>query len=239
MWRLVIRPEISLIELKQVPIFEQLQLEEALLKGSEKSFCLLNCGVKDAIVMGISSKPEHLIDLEEAKRQQIPIIRRFSGGGTVVVDENTLFITFIFSKDLLKISPFPEPILKWSAEVYEKCWQIPGFSLRENDYCINHLKCGGNAQYIRKNRWLHHTSFLWDYSREKMKCLRLPEKRPKYRLNRSHEEFLVKLNAHKSKEELIDQFKRYLSEKFEVASFDPNTFVPEEHRQSTQIENFC
>ena len=34
--------------------------------------------------MGISGKPEELVNLD---RLSIPLIKRFSGGGTVVVDE--------------------------------------------------------------------------------------------------------------------------------------------------------
>ena len=53
---------------------------------------------------------------------------------------------------------------------------------------------GGNAQTIVKNGWLHHTSFLWDYQPENMEYLTLPKKRPDYRQDRAHDDFLVKLN---------------------------------------------
>ncbi|MBU6446455.1 MAG: lipoate--protein ligase family protein [Verrucomicrobia bacterium] len=193
---MVIRPEIHLIHLENVPIFEQLQLEEALLRGSEENFCIINQGSPRAIVMGISGQPEQLINIEKVKQAHIPVIRRFSGGGTVIVDEDTLFVTFVFAKDLFGIPSFPEPILRWGEQIFQECWGIPHFQLRENDYCIGELKCGGNAQYIRKNRWLHHTSFLWDYSSENMKYLLLPDKRPKYRQDRTHDQFLTRLKIY-------------------------------------------
>lgn len=161
--------------------------------------------------MGTSQEPSALLDLERVKNSNIPVIKRFSGGGTVVVDENTLFITFIFAKDFLSVPPFPEPILKWSASLYQKSWQIPGFHLRENDYCIDDKKCGGNAQYIQKDRWLHHTSFLWDYSLDNMHHLLLPQKRPQYRLDRSHEAFLTRLKYHaQTPEVLLESFQKNL-----------------------------
>jgi len=43
-------------------------------------------------------------------------------------------------------------------------------------------KFGGNAQSITKNRWVHHTSFLWDYDVKNMSYLKLPAKVPQYRL---------------------------------------------------------
>lgn len=196
---------IHLIQLKNVPIYEQLKLEEALLRTDHRSFCIVNFGSPKAIVMGISGKPEELLEIEKVKKDKVPVIKRFSGGGTVVVDEQTLFVTFIFAKNDLEISPFPEPILQWTSALYANAWQIPGFQLKENDFCIGNLKCGGNAQYIKKDRWLHHTSFLWDYEEQNMSYLKVPKKQPKYRENRGHEAFLTKLKAHGEMQQLVGQ----------------------------------
>lgn len=46
---------------------------------------------------------------------------------------------------------------------------------------FGHHKFGGNAQSITKNRWIHHTSFLWDFDVNNMAYLRLPTRAPKYR----------------------------------------------------------
>lgn len=73
---------------------------------------------------------------------------------------------------------------------------VPKFALRENDYVLGPRKMGGNAQTIIKNGWLHHTSFLWDYDPYHMEYLTLPSKRPDYRGDRSHDDFLVKLKSY-------------------------------------------
>jgi lipoate-protein ligase A len=219
-----------LIELKNVPIFEQLQLEEALLRTEKENFLIINFGSPRAIVMGISSHPEKLIDIPAAKRDRIPVIKRFSGGGTVIIDENTLFVTFIMNKDDVDILPFPEPILQWGADLYSKAWQIPHFQLRENDYCIGEKKCGGNAQYIQKDRWLLHTSFLWDYEEKNMEYLRLPEKQPKYRHHRSHTDFLTRLKEF-DLATLIDQLKSNVKPLY---IWNSKGWKPKPHRQSTQ-----
>ena len=49
------------------------------------------------------------------------------------------------------------------------------------DYCFGDVKFGGNAQAITKQRFLHHTSLLWDYKKERMKLLKHPAKIPDYR----------------------------------------------------------
>ena len=49
------------------------------------------------------------------------------------------------------------------------------------DYCFGDVKFGGNAQAITKQRFLHHTSLLWDYQDGRMKLLKHPAKIPDYR----------------------------------------------------------
>jgi lipoate-protein ligase A len=49
------------------------------------------------------------------------------------------------------------------------------------DYVFADLKFGGNAQAITSQRWLHHTSFLWDYNPANMQALKNPAKQPMYR----------------------------------------------------------
>lgn len=204
-----------LLHLQGYPILEQLRLEEALLRADTRNWCLINEGSCPAIVMGISGKQEELIDLTKAQHDNIPIIKRFSGGGTVIVDENTLFVTFICQKELHPFAPYPEPIMKWSETLYRSVFRHPSFCLRENDFVFGEKKFGGNAQYIKKDRWLHHTSFLWDYAPERMEYLLYPKKTPAYRLGRSHEEFLCRLKTYFSNpKEIIEGVKVALNQSY-------------------------
>ena len=224
-----------LVHIKGMSIFSQLQLEEALLRQDTRNFCLINQGSSPAIVMGISGKTEELVDLSKARSLGIPIIKRFSGGGTVVVDEETLFITFICQKDSHPFPAYPEPILKWAAGLYAQAF--PLISLKENDYVIGTKKCGGNAQYIKKDRWLHHTSFLWNFKPSYMELLLYPKKTPLYRNKRSHEEFLTPLSHHSpDKEQWIDSFKKTLKLIYPVSEISLGSLQPlltTPHRQTT------
>ncbi len=202
---------IRLIQLDQEPIEKQLAQEKQLMEQSTSNWCLINTGSIPTIVMGISGKEEELIDKTHLTNHPIPLIRRFSGGGTVVVDENTLFVTFIFQKEAHPFPAYPEPIMRWGATFYEKAFDLPHFGLRENDYVIGDKKCGGNAQYIRKTCWLLHTSFLWDFTEHNMRYLLHPKKTPQYRAGRAHTEFLCRLKDHfPSKEECIARITRTL-----------------------------
>lgn len=41
-------------------------------------------------------KPKDDLDNEEVKKNNVSIIKRFSGGGTVIIDEDSLCVTMIF-----------------------------------------------------------------------------------------------------------------------------------------------
>ncbi|MBS0622139.1 MAG: lipoate--protein ligase family protein [Verrucomicrobia bacterium] len=221
----------NLLELHNCSIEAQLRIEEALLRAGRGMWCLMNRGTPPAIVMGISGKVEELVHREKAQALGLPILKRFSGGGTVVVDENTLFVTFIGDG-----KRFPEPLMRWSAELF------PLIELRENDYVIGERKVGGNAQYLRKERWLHHTSLLWDYSADHMNCLQMPRRTPLYRNERSHLDFIGKLKEHFADEAaFFSQVRERLQERFVLrpVSFqeiEPILAIP--HRQSTTVVPF-
>ncbi|KAJ3673797.1 hypothetical protein LUZ60_005789 [Juncus effusus] len=189
-------PLMNLVRTKGLPILDQLHLEEKLLRCSMKNWCIVNIGTpKPTIVMGISGRPAELINIKSVIYDQVPVIRRFTGGGTVIVDKETVFITFICNKEAVPLlQPYPQPIMAWSGKLYENALQNFGeFHLRENDYAFNNKKFGGNAQSIIKNRWIHHTSFLWNYDVNNMEYLKIPSRAPKYRSERSHVEFLCKM----------------------------------------------
>ena len=198
-------PAIHLLALEGIPIFEQLQLEEALLRAGQDNYCLINHKSTPAIVMGISGKVDELVAEEHYKKNPIPIIRRFSGGGCVLIGQETLFLTFIFNRSSVDIGTCPKKLLEWTERLLQPAFGQMAFKVCENDYVIGDKKFGGNAQYFTKDRWLHHTSILWDFCDAEMQVLKMPPKVPDYRQGRSHGHFLTRLNEHfDSKLEFFD-----------------------------------
>lgn len=152
--------------------------------------------------MGLSNSkaPSQLLHLKDLQTDHVPIIKRFTGGGTVFLNKDTFFVTFIFSHSF---SPFlidnlyPKAIMDKTADFYKKVFakHFP-FALKGNDYVSEDKKFGGNAQMISRNRYVHHTSFLWDFDNNQARYLKMPVDQPEYRLNRPHDGFLVGLNRY-------------------------------------------
>lgn len=229
----------KVLHLKGLAVFEQLKIEEALLRADAGNFCLINEGSAPAIVMGISGKAEELVNAEKMEEKAVPLIRRFSGGGTVIVDEETLFVTFICEKKLHTFALTPEPILKWAEEIFKEVFALEGFRLRENDFVIGEKKCGGNAQYLRKERFCHHTSFLWDFHAPNMEYLLHPKKTPSYRAGRAHLDFLCCLKDHlPSKAECLARLKKELAKRYALQEVELEQLRPlfdAPHRRSTVL----
>ena len=70
------KPLMHIAFLEGCSIFQQLQIEEALLRTDSRNWCLLNASVEPAIVMGISGQVEHLLNLSKLEETPIPVIRR-------------------------------------------------------------------------------------------------------------------------------------------------------------------
>jgi len=231
------KPSLQLLKLQGQTIQQQLEIEEALLRNDDRNWCIIQHGVPPSIVLGISGKPENLVDLERHDSNPIPLIKRYSGGGTVVVDQNTAFVTFICQGEQLRVNSCPDRIFEWSDRFYKRVFKDYPFNMRERDYVFDDRKFGGNAQYLAKNRWVHHSSLLWDYDEALMRLLLLPKKRPQYRLERAHSEFLCKLRDYlPSKEVLWQRVETVLAEIFNVTHADTDqieSLKEKPHRRMT------
>ncbi|KAH9618698.1 hypothetical protein KSS87_016694 [Heliosperma pusillum] len=252
---LITLPSMNLVMLNRIPILQQLHLEERLLRTSSDNWCIINDGTNDpTIVMGVSGKPAQLLEIKPVLRDKIPVIRRFTGGGTVIVDHGTVFVSFICNKDAVScLQPFPQPIMAWTSLLYDQVFHEAGdYKLRENgmkfelfvidvkwvlvlvekwlysyvfviDYVFGNRKFGGNAQSITKNRWIHHTSFLWDYDDRNMTYLKNPKRAPEYRLARNHSDFICRIKEILPRPAFIERTIKAAEHHFSLKSISPDS----------------
>lgn len=222
--------------LDHTPIFTQLQIEEALLRNTNDNFLITNIAPREAIVLGVSRQLDTDVHVATAQQDQIPIIKRYSGGGSVFLDENSLIITWIVNSE--QTMPSSKELFDWTQQIYSKLFPNT-FAIRENDYTLENKKIGGNAQYIQKNRWVHHTSFLWDFDPNKLaRYLPLPQTQPIYRQQRSHLDFLTGIHSFfASKQQFLALLLQEITSSYSLLKVQEaylKAIISKPHRQGTK-----
>jgi hypothetical protein len=77
-----VRPVLKFVRTSGLCVLKQLRLEETLFRASHENWVIANDGTNEtAIVMGISGKPHHLLDVAKVHEDTILTIKRFTGGG--------------------------------------------------------------------------------------------------------------------------------------------------------------
>jgi lipoate---protein ligase len=235
-----IKPQLQVLFLENLPVFTQLSLEQSLLSLSSENYLIIHKSPKESVVMGISGKKEQLVYEENLKEDHIPLIKRYSGGGCVYLDNNSLMLSYIFNKKCANHIQYPLEIMQWSFDILSEVFKDNSLSLQENDYTLGEKKFGGNAQYIKKDRFCHHSSLLYRCNFEKMAhYLKLPEKIPDYRKKRSHKDFLKGFEEYFStKESFIDSMKEELGQRYalkEISFESVNKYLDRSFRNSNKI----
>jgi len=182
---------------------ENLACDEALLDlvdaGSQDEILRLWEPLQHFIVLGISGRVRDEVHPALCRKLRIPILRRVSGGGTVLQGPGCLNFSLV-----LKIKPGPLESLRETTEwIMEKhrdlLEKIIGRSVKvqgTSDLTVGSLKFSGNAQRRKRTSVLFHGTFLHGLDLGLVeKLLPLPDRRPVYRENRTHQSFIVNLTT--------------------------------------------
>jgi lipoate-protein ligase A len=183
---------------------ENLALDEALLEvcdtSSNSEVLRFWEPTQFFVVVGYANRVETEVNAQFCHEQNIPIIRRCTGGGTVLQGQGCLNYSLVLRLErgpaLQSISGTNEYVLGQHAAALSQLLGKSVIKMGHTDLALGSLKFSGNAQRRRKNALLFHGSFLLRLDLNMVEnSLLLPSKQPEYRLNRSHRDFLINLQT--------------------------------------------
>ena len=148
------------------------------------------------VVLGYSNQAEREVRLEACRRLRIPVLRRCTGGGTVLQGPGCMNFSLILN---LRRSPALKTIAGTNAYILDRHRQVVESLLGQpvqirgsTDLTLGTLKFSGNAQRRKKAALLYHGTFLLRLNLRLMEqVLPLPSRQPDYRNGRSHRGFLT------------------------------------------------
>lgn len=173
---------------------EQLRLDESLLLAGEGLLRVWETE-SECVVLGHSGRADRDVKVEACRSANVPILCRCSGGGAVLLGKGCLNYSIVL--------PFEwEP--KWREVRYSLKWAmnrmclalaLPGLRREgECDLALQKRKVSGNAQRRTQSAILHHGTLLYDFDAARAeRFLRPPGRQPRYRLGRTHTDFLGNL----------------------------------------------
>lgn len=174
------------------------------------------------IVLGRSNQPSEWVRQELAEAEGIPVVKRFSGGGTVYHDNDNLNYSFIVPRSKLNELCGLAGEGALNTKVYIDFFRglvIRALSIGGSGFCasgtsdisLNGLKISGNAERIGRRAVLHHGTLM-------LKCplaaieryLPQPPDRPSV----SHADFITGLSE-QGYTHGMDQLQEWLAQEFE------------------------
>lgn len=192
----------KLLELTLATPAANLALDEALLESVERDphapeVLRLWESPELFVVLGRSSRRAGEVNLEHCSRHSIPVLRRCSGGGTVVAGPGCLMyavvLRFARRERLHQINEAHRFVMERIRSAVERtgtACEISGIS----DLAVGNRKISGNALRCGRHGLLYHGTLLYEMDGETIAaCLGQPARQPAYREQRGHAGFVTRL----------------------------------------------
>jgi lipoate-protein ligase A len=148
--------------------------------------------------------------VEACRADGVDVVRRFSGGGAVILGHGCLnyavALSLVSRPELSDVAVSFQVVLHAIASALD----IPGLSIHGTDLALNDRKVSGNAQRRGRRALVHHGTLLYDFDPGlATRYLREPARQPAYRASRRHADFLgnIRLSADTIRKRLEDAWR--------------------------------
>lgn len=220
---------------------ENLALDEVLLQtvDTNPTRGILRTWLPDRhfVVVGRSNSIATEVNEPECLSQGVPIYRRYSGGGAVVVGPGCLgYALALPLTDELRTGGVVvvtrlvmETIAQQLADI------VPGIAVcGTSDLAVHDRKFSGNSQRWLRHAFLHHGTILYGFELARIgQYLSPPSRQPEYRQQRSHDEFVV--NLPEPRESIVDCLVKAWGAR--AASLDPELISQASQLAATRYES--
>lgn len=193
----------TLLDLTLPTAAENLALDEALLLAAEAGtggeVLRLWENPAPAVVLGSGGSVRIDVNVPACDADGVPVLRRASGGGTVLVGPGCLCFTVVLAyaraPGLDQIGPSARYVLEFVRRALRHV--APGAAVEgTSDLAVGGRKFSGSAQQRKRRHFLHHGTLLASFDLGLIgKYLNPPERQPAYRAGRPHGEFVTALPA--------------------------------------------
>lgn len=132
--------------------------EEYLLKNYDADFFVLYLN-EPSIIVGKHQNTLAEINVPYVMENQLKVVRRLSGGGTVFHDLGNLNYCFIqkgAQGQLVDFKKYSQPVLDTLRQM-----EVNAYLRGKSDLVIDDLKFSGNAEHVYRNKVLHHGTMLF------------------------------------------------------------------------------
>ncbi|MBS4058458.1 MAG: lipoate--protein ligase [Bacteroidales bacterium] len=137
-----------------------LAAEEYVLKNRSEDIFMLWQNTA-CVVIGKHQNAMGEINAQFIAENNIPVIRRITGGGTVFHDLNNLNYTFVTNcqagGNQVDFKKYTLPVI-----TYLQSLGVPAQISGKSNITVDGLKVSGNAAHVFKNRTIHHGTLLFD-----------------------------------------------------------------------------
>lgn len=196
--------DVKLLDLTLETPEENLALDEALLDEADEADGPMEVlrlwePSQPIVIAGRSSRVSAEVDCDQCRKLGITILRRCSGGATVLTGPGCLMYALVLSYErrpaLQMISEAHRFVLETLSNMLASA--VSGVQPRgTSDLTVSGRKFSGNSMRAKRTHLLYHGTLLYDFPLGLVsKCLRMPPRQPDYRQERSHDDFLTNLPA--------------------------------------------
>ena len=184
------------------------------------------------VVLGRAGKIGDDVIVDHCQNDGVAILRRFSGGGTIVTGPGCLMYSLILShhkrpqvKDITLAHRFV-------GQSVQKAYAACGHSIELQghcDLCSGNKKFSGSALRVGRTHSIYHGTLLIDFDLRLIpRYLKLPPRRPTYRQSRDHLDFVTNLPVDEQK--LVESLR-------DLFAAEPTEFNPDEEQINQLVES--